>query len=331
MKSSQDASFDLKVLQFRHHFNRTLRNYLEGEGFLEIETPILIKANTPDPHIDPIFATLSGQKYQMHTSPEAYLKKALALGPQKIYQLGKVFRDDPPSPTHSREFSMLEWYRVNGDLIDMIDDCQKIFELAQKAAEEIFDLRLEKPSFISYDLDTLFKESASIDLSAALSAAQNGHESYLRDLLFDRGDHLARDASFEEAFFHVMLKYIEPNLDPDQVSIVQRWPIQLAALSAADPLDDRYCQRFELYFKGKEIANAYQECSDPAILIARFKKENEQRKKLAKPLFSLDYELINALSGLPQTAGIAMGIDRLLLCVAKKEHLKEIIFGFQEQ
>lgn len=331
MKGLQKVVFDPKVLEFRHCFNRAIRNHFDGGGFLEIETPILIKANTPDPHIDPIFAFASGQKMQMHTSPEAYLKKALGLGLEKIYQLGRVFRDDPPGPSHSREFTMLEWYRVHGDLIDMIEDCQQIFAIAHQTAEQSFAVKLPNPTFKRFDLPNLFQNLASIDLSEVLDATQNGQEGYLRKLLFERGDRLAHDASFEEAFFHVMLKYIEPNLDPDQVSVVERWPIQLAALSAIDPTDDRYCQRFELYYQGREIANAYQECSDPAILIARFEKENKMRQKLGKALFSLDYELIYALSEMPKTAGIALGIDRLLISFAPKTHLKEIIFGFQEQ
>lgn len=324
-------SYDLRTLHYRHYFYQAARNYFYQENFIEIETPILIKTNTPDPHIDPITASTKFASFQMHTSPEVWLKKALQLGAENIFQIGRVFRDDPPSAIHSHEFSMLEWYRVGADLSDLIKDCEKLFELAEAAGQKALLPTIKRPAFVHYDIDSLFTQMINIDLSQVLSATLDGREDCLADLLRMRGDHLPKDSGFEDAFFHVMLKYIEPNLPKDQVSVLNKWPIQLAALSEQNPQDDRYCQRFELYFGGIEIANAYQECQEPKVLCDRFNRENETRKKMDKPLFLLDYELINALVGLPKTAGIALGIDRLLLSMTGSDHLNQIIFGYQKQ
>ncbi|MCA9507928.1 MAG: hypothetical protein KC505_05855 [Myxococcales bacterium] len=322
---------DLNTLICRNNLCKNLRCYFWQQGFIEVETPILIQTNTPDPNIDPIIATTKSTTYQMHTSPEVWMKKALGLGAKKIFQLSHAFRDDPLGPIHSPEFSMLEWYRVGADLSDLLTDCQEIFDQAQLAVCDTLGINVEKPQFIYYELDELFAKQANIDLPQVLSATLNGNEYCLSNLLRDRGDHFPADAGFEEAFFHVMLKYIEPNLPKNKVSVLKKWPIQLAALSAGDPLDERYCQRFEIYFGGIEIANAYQECHDPQVLTDRFKAENLRRKTMGKALFSLDYELVSALEKLPRTAGVALGIDRLLLSMSGKDHLSEIILGYQKQ
>ncbi len=321
----------LRSLEYRAYFNQLVRKFFDEQAFLELETPMLIQSNTPDPNIDPIFTTsICSGSGQLHTSPEIWLKRALAMGLPQVYQLARVFRDDRPSASHAREFSMLEWYRTEARLKDLITDCEAIFRLAHNAARLKLGQYHEPQAFLYYDLDTLFHELADIDLSSVLSVTSNGHPNFLLEILIKRGEHLPADANFNEAFFHVMLKYIEPQLPHNCPTVLSRWPIQLAALAEACVDNPLYCERFEIYFKGLEIANAYQECRDPEVLIRRFEAENVERKRLDKPVFSLDYHLINALVGLPEIAGIALGVDRLLLAESGYSHLKQIIFGYQE-
>ncbi len=332
MKNCGTGVFDPRVLNFRASFNRSLRKYFEENKFLEVETPILINTNTPDPNIDPVMCrSLYGGSGQLHTSPEIWLKRALSLSGVNIYQLAKVFRDDRPSASHAREFSMLEWYRTNASLNDLLRDCQAIFQLAHKNAQT--ELSIDLPAiepFLYYDIDLLFAELAQIDLPMVLSAINSGNKALLQEILTKRGERLPPQASFEDAFFHIMLKYVEPQLPKNHPSVICRWPLQLAALSEACADNPLYCERFEIYFRGLEIANAYQECRDPEVLTRRFDLENNERKRLDKPIFALDNNLINALVGQPPIAGIALGVDRLLLGVSQKDHLKQIIFGFQE-
>lgn len=320
-------------LKFRHQFMRSLRDFLDDQGFVEIETPFLLSANTPDPHIDPVIAYLNHptQERQLRTSPELWLKKALALGFSNIYELSRVFRDDPPSPAHSPEFTMLEWYRTGAELNDLIKDCQAIFALARHKAQQ-HDLKpKEAQAFLRCSARDLIIEHAHIDLDQILGIMQEGDTLALPRLLSERGDHLPNNSTFVDAFFHIMLKYVEPMLPRDHPVVITRWPVQLAALAAPCADDPRYAARFEIYYQGLEIANAYQECNDSEILRKRFQQENAERKALDKPEFPIDNDFLHIVTTLPKTAGIALGIDRLLLATLGSSHIREIIFGLNEE
>lgn len=325
---------DIKILKLRHNFLKALRTYFDDQDFIEVETPVLLTANTPDPHIDPVFATLTHpawHKRQLHTSPELWLKRSLALGAERVYQIGKVFRDDPPGRTHAQEFTMIEWYRTKADLKDLLDDCQEIFSKAHSVAEEYADQREPLQSFVEQSVSEAFSRYANLDLPAALSEIDSGNPLYLNQLLKERGDLLPEGSDFIDAFFLVMIKYVEPFLPPDVPVVISRWPVQLAALAASCVEDPLFCDRFEIYYRGIEIANAYQECFDPKILIARFNKENLSRKTLGKPEFSIDEAALGLMSSLPKTAGIALGIDRLLMAALHKNHIKDLILGYEDQ
>ena len=323
-------SISIETLRDRHRFMRSLREYFDSQGFLEIETPYLLEGNTPDPHIDPLFVQAKfprTQEFQLHTSPEIWLKKALALGVPNLYEIARVFRDDPPGRAHAKEFTMIEWYRSRADLIDLLDDCQNIFELAHN-----LDVQSQKASweFKERTIEDLFREHAQIDLLPVLEQVSDGNYLKLNIILAERGDLLPQESNFVDAFFHVMIKYVEPNLDHQIPTVITRWPVQLAALAAPSPDNSLFCERFEIYYRGLEIANAYQECFDPQILRDRFQRENQERKNLKKPVFSIDNEFLEALRDHPKTAGIALGIDRLLMAVMKKAHLRDLIWGFCE-
>jgi lysyl-tRNA synthetase class 2 len=316
---------DSNILKRRHAFMRALRALFDDQDFTEVETPYLLQANTPDPHIDPIFASTHfplAQSWQLHTSPEIWLKKALNLGMAKIYEIARVFRDDPPGRFHSKEFTMIEWYRTQADLIDMLDDCRKIFDLAHQEAQDFKPL-----VFKEYSTQDLFAEHAHIDLQAVLNEVKSGNHLKLNQILKDRGDLLPDHSTLNDAFFLVMIKYIEPRLPPEQATVISRWPVQLAALAAPCADNDLFCDRFEIYYQGLEIANAYQECLDAKVLEERFLQENDQRKSMQKPVFAIDYAFLNALAGQPKTAGIALGIDRLLMAAWQKSCLQDLIFG----
>lgn len=326
-------TIDLNILKLRHFFLKALRAFFDDQGFLEVETPILLGSNTPDPHIDPIFAHLShphARMRQLHTSPELWLKRALALGAENIYQVAKVFRDDPPSPSHSQEFTMAEWYRSHAALSDLIEDCQVIFQKSHEIAKKLaYNVMTPLPTFQYCSVSEAFLRYANIDLPKVLTEVDNGNYLYLNNLLKDRGDHLAQGTTFIDAFFLVMIKYVEPSLQKESPTVITRWPVQLAALAAPCADDPLLCDRFEIYFQGLEIANAYQECFDPKILIPRFEKDNRERKALGKQVFNIDKMGLSATSALPKTAGIALGVDRLLMATLQKNHIKDLILGYE--
>jgi elongation factor P--(R)-beta-lysine ligase len=322
------------ILYFRHRAKKAIRSLFDDEGFIELDTPYLLLSNTPDPFIDPIFAktNVSQNDLQLHTSPEVWLKRGIGLGLQKIYQMARVFRDDPPSDHHSREFTMLEWYRVDAVLTDLIRDCEAIFNQTEKIACEDRLIAYEREfSIEKIDLDQAFRHIADIDLPGILHQIARGDVNYFQTYLANRQEYLPRDASFADAFFHVMLKYIEPNLPKDRPVALCRWPVQLAALAAPCEDDPKYCDRFEIYYRGLEIANAYQECCDLSVIRNRFIRENQERRALNKPEFPISNDLLEAVSKMPKTAGIALGIDRLFLAILGRDKIAEIIFGYQDQ
>jgi lysyl-tRNA synthetase class 2 len=329
---NMNTQISTDIIRFRHFARASIRDLFDSQGFIEVETPYLLSANTPDPFIDPIFATavsLGEKKLQLHTSPEIWLKKALALGFERIYQMGHVFRDDPLSKSHSREFTMLEWYRVNATLTDLIVDAEAIFGKTAAAASACGLIpRITDPVFLRTDLQALFQEFARIDLSSVLRKIRLGDAHILQRTIAAQNEHISPEATFEDAFFHVMIKYIEPNLPKKTPVVIARWPLQLAALATPCQDNPDFCDRFEIYYQGLEIANAYQECADGEMLRARFIADNRERARLKKPMFSTDENFLTCLKNLPQTAGIALGIDRLFLAVLGKENIAEIIFGF---
>jgi lysyl-tRNA synthetase class 2 len=324
IKSSKEIR---EMLLIRHEVLKSLRGFFFHEGFIEIETPYLLKCNTPDPYIDPLIVLAQGtdlkERFQLPTSPEIWLKKALGAGLPKIFQLAKAFRDDPKTRSHRKEFTMLEWYRKDANLLDLTKDCEQIFSITARALGADLGY-LHNP--IHYDLPDLFLACLNIDLSYVLEAMAWGDSYILPRLLAEKGDHLPENSGFSEAFSHIMAKYIEASLPKDRASFIHRWPSNMAALSAPCPDDTRYCQRFEIYFAGLEIANAYQECANIKTLSDRFHEENQTRLKLNKEAFPIDNQLLSALSDIPQAAGIALGLDRLIMTLLKKTSIDDVVF-----
>lgn len=319
----------LEMLCFRHQAKKAIRTFFDNQGFVELDPPYILSTNTPDPFIDPIFIkskNLSEPLLQLHTSPEIWLKRGLGLGLKKTYHMGRVFRDDPPGKHHSVEFTMLEWYRVGAELGMLIDDCRHIFTETIKAHKQP---QSEPLSFIRVDLDTLFKDLANLDLTEILHQISKGRPDYFQQKLAEK-EFLPKHASFSDAFFHVMLKYIEPNLPLEVPVVISRFPVQLAALAAPCQDNPHFCDRFEIYFRGLEIANAYQECNDPEILRQRFIRENCARKALDKPSLPIDENFLKSIADLPKTAGIALGIDRLFLAISGRDQISDVIFGFRD-
>lgn len=315
----------------RHNAKETIRVFFNTEGFIEVDPPYLLDANTPDPYIDPLTVINLKQKtWQLHTSPEIWLKRSMSYGLERIYHMGRVFRDDISSPWHSVEFTMIEWYRSYAVLDDLVKDLRHILLKIHKEAKNL-DLLPKKYDldFIHTDVASLFRDHLDLDLPSILYDIDNGRHDALQQALLSLGEYLPDHPSFYDAFSHCMTKYIEPNL-PHCPVIISRWPKQMAALAASCDDDPHFCDRFELYFGGIEIANAYRECCDPQVLRSRFQKENSLRIKMGKSPFIIDEDFLLAIAQMPQPCGIALGFDRLLQAVTLKKSIREIIFGYHE-
>ncbi len=313
----------MKRLEFRHKAKQAVRAYFDSQGFIEIDSPIVIPANAIETFIDPFEVPGLGE---LRTSPELYHKRLLAHGATKIYELGHVFRDEPKGRLHLQEFTLLEWYRVGGTLKDLIQDCEQLFRLAmalstggegasRSEAGEGFEIRT---------LQDLWLEHAKIDLRAALVADDLVHR------VQSAGFTLRPGADFFDAFHHVMLSTIEPRIGQEVPCVVMRWPRKMAALARICTDDVYFAERFEIYYQGIELANAFLELTDPVEQRGRFLEEQEQRRKLGKQGGKLDEDFLSILGSMPAAAGIAVGFDRLLMCAVKARQIDELDIFFQK-
>lgn len=316
----------LSRLRFRHDAMRALRSFFDARGFYEVETSQLVIAPTTEPHIDPLEVPVAlGPEVApvpryLRTSPELALKRMIAGGATEVYEIGKVFRDKESGPFHLPEFVMLEWYRAKAGLEDIIDDLAALLVhmtnamvgrpvlFAPDGTEVDVDGTLQRAS-----VSELFWRHAQLDLPTALDEMAAGDAQALVRRVRARGYALREGANFEDAFFHVMVSVIEPAIAQGPPLVVERWPKQMAVLARLCDDDPRFAGRFELYAGGLELANAFDELTDPIEQRARFEADNAEREQMGKPRLPLDEEFLRVLAAMPPTAGIALGVDRFFL------------------
>jgi lysyl-tRNA synthetase class 2 len=315
-----------------------IRGYFAQQSFLEVETPCLVASPGMEPHLSAFATELiepggSARPIYLHTSPEFAMKKLLAAGQQRIFQLARVFRNGERSATHHPEFTMLEWYRTGASWRDLVVDCQALLSLALAAAGRptlSWAGRTCDPSlnWQMLSVPDAFRRYAEIDLLATAPDPDRPD--------FDR---LARAAqasgiaphdgdSWEDLFFRIMLDRIEPLLGSPAPTVLHDYPISLAALARPSPDDPRLAERFELYVAGLELANAYGELTDPDIQAARFARDAALKQDLYGTISPIDEDFLAALRhGLPDCAGIALGLDRLVMVATGAAHIEQVLWA----
>lgn len=317
-----------EALKLRGQGIRALRSFFDARGFSEVETPVLQVMGSADPHIH-AFETQAinpdltkGALMGLHTSPEIAMKKLLVAGAGDIYQICKVFRNGEGSSWHACEFTMLEWYRVGADYTALMDDCAALLqEVAQacdvkayRKGEVVCDpfLELERLSVAE-----AFERYAGIDLwaqdfTAACKAA---------------GVRIAEGDSWDDLFFRAMGERIEPQLGLERPCVLYEYPVHMAALSRRKYDDQRVAERFELYVCGVELANAFSELTDAAEQRARLMDDLALKKELYGADVPLDEDFIAALEyGMPESAGIALGVDRLIMLACGVEDIAQVVW-----
>ena len=273
----------IEKLKSRDALMQCIRAFFHSEGFIEVETPIRMKMPCMELHID---AEPSGDRW-LRTSPELYHKKLLAQGAQKIFEIGKCFRQGERGDRHHPEYTMLECYRAGGDYNTMLDDTARLLQAAGIPGElKIFTVAEVYEKF----------------------AGWNPVEHF--------------DAN---RFDFDMIEKIEPHLPKDVPVILTDYPAECCALARLKPDHPEVAERWELYLDGIEIANAYSELTDPVEQRARFEKWGEQRRSLGKTVYSIDEEFIQCLESVPFSGGCALGIDRLLMALTGAKSLDGIL------
>lgn len=300
----------VETLVARAGLLKQIRAFFDDRGFIEVDTPLLSHATVTDPHLEGFPVQVGDERGYLQTSPEYAMKRLLAAGMPSIYQLGKVFRVDETGRYHNPEFTLLEWYQLNADLNGLMDEvdalCQVI--IGCPAAKRVS----YQSVFAPFGLDPLTANTAQCQ-AVAREQGLNISES-LQDAPLD---------TWLQLLFSML---IEPTLGFDAPAFVTHYPASQASLSRLDPADPRVALRVEVFINGIEIGNGYDELQDPALQQARFEADNRIRADMGLPSKPIDPHLLAALThGFPRCAGIAIGVDRLLMCALKKTHIQEVV------
>lgn len=274
----------------------SIRRFFQDHGYLEVETPHRIPVNAPEPHIDPV----TSGTWALHTSPELAMKRMLAAGYDKLFQLCRVWREAERGQKHLPEFTMLEWYRANVDYHQLMAECEALLQ------------SLVPGGVISYrgkhiDISPPW-ERLTVAEAFARYASKSLDESISADL-------------YEET----LTTQVEPNLGQDKPTFLIEYPAAMAALARRKPGDPTVAERFELYVNGVELANAFSELTDPAEQRQRFLRDEDCRRRMNKPPQAMPEPFLNELQTMPPAAGIALGVDRLIMLLTDAETIDEVV------
>jgi lysyl-tRNA synthetase class 2 len=294
---------------------RRVREFFDGRGYLEVETPALQTAPCMEPHIQAFKTELTqpdGMRKTMylHTSPEFAMKKLLVAGLPKIYQLAKTFRNAEGSRWHSPEFTLLEWYCAGMDYKEMMAETSELLRhVAQgplRAGDKTCDPRLPWEKVTVADA---LKKYAGLDISSHLEDL-----AHLRAEAARLGVHVSEHDDWPNALLKILMEKVEPRLGSPAPTIIYDYPASMAALARMKPEDPRFAERFEVYVCGIELANAFGELTDAKIQRDRFLHDVLLRKKIYGDDYPVDEDFLKAVAhGLPPSSGNALGIDRLVM------------------
>lgn len=284
------------LLKQRARIVQSIRAFFIDRDYLEVETPHRIPANAPELHID---AVPSGDKW-LHTSPELCMKRLLAAGFERIFQLCRCWRDGERGRLHLPEYTMLEWYRVRVDYNALMTECEELLRALAPAG-------------------TIAWKGATIDLATDFERIT------LAEAFGRYAGCSAEEALAAGTFDEVLTAEVEPRLGLTTPTFLTEYPAELAALARKKPGEPSVAERFELYVAGVELANAFSELTDPVEQRRRFKAEEGERVATGKPPYPSPEPFLRELAAMPAAAGIALGVDRLVMLLTGAETIDEVV------
>ncbi len=283
-----------KRLQQRAAFFRAIRLFFQEQGFLEVDTPIRQPLVLPEQNIVPL---PSGTHF-LQASPELYMKRLLAAGCEKIFQICRCFRQGERGRLHLEEFVMLEWYRLDADYQALMKDCEDLFGFLQKEMDDcVFPVRLD----LNWQHLTVQEAFASY---CPLSAAQ---------------------ALAEDCFDQLLVEQVEPRLGLTTPTFLCDYPLELASLARPKSDQPQVAERFELYVAGIELANGFSELTDPVLQRKRFEEEYARMDDVQGREKKMPEYFLEDLGRIDQAAGIAMGLDRLFMLFLGEDRLDNVV------
>lgn len=311
------ASFE--AIRLRARLNAVVRDFFAQRNVLEVETPILSQAGNTDPNIASFSLEFGGhvdagpRRRWLRTSPEFPLKRLLAAGIGDCYELGRVFRDGEAGGRHNPEFTMLEWYRVGWDHQRLIDECIALLRHTLALVGRDRDLTVEKIAYRD-----LYRQRLGID---PMSADIDTLGAALGDVRVDSTD-LTRDDWLDLLMTH----RLQPAFAPDELVVVYDYPASQCALARIRHGEVPVAERFELYLGPLELANGYHELAEAEEQGGRFRRDGELRRQRGLESPHVDARLLSALAdGFPDCAGVALGVDRLLMAMLNATRIGDVL------
>jgi elongation factor P--(R)-beta-lysine ligase len=302
-------------VELRANLYALIRHFFSTRNVIEVETPILSAAANTDPNIESFATSFSGRidaggrQRWLRTSSEFFQKRLLASGIGDCYEFGRVFRNGEAGQRHNPEFTMLEWYRVGWDHRQLIDE---VIELVQSALGE------KIVSVERWTYRQLFLSMLKID---PFEASIEELRKPLGDIRID-SQGLSRDDWLDLLLTH----RIQPRFPANRMTVIYDYPASQCALAKIRTGEPSVAERFELYVGTQELANGYHELTDPVAQRARFERDNARRRERGQTELPIDIHLIAALeNGLPDCAGVALGIERLLMAMIGTDDIRDVL------
>ena len=305
-----------KALKLRADLYALLRGFFAERGVLEVETPVLSAGGNTDPNIESLSLGFNGPaaageaRRWLRTSPEFALKRLLAAGVGDCYELGRVFRDGEAGKRHNPEFTMLEWYRVGWDHHRLMDETAELLKAAMALVGRRASVR-------EFSFRQLYQERFGFD---PFTASEDELRSPLQVYGIDPAG-LTRDDWLDLLMTHL----IQPSIPPSRILLVYDYPASQAALARLRDGDPPVAERFEAYLGPLEIANGYHELLDAGEQRARFEADVARRRGRGGEAPAIDERLLAAMPRLPACAGVALGVDRLLMALAGTERIADVL------
>lgn len=311
--SSWKPTASLDAIRKRANLLQQVRAFFHVHNVMEVDTPTMSLAGNTDPNVESFSIQSRKETLYLHTSPEFTMKRLLAAGSGSIYQVCKVFRQDEFGQFHNFEFTMLEWYRVGYDYHLLMDEVESLLKVLLEKTGIRESVRISyQQAFMDYagfdpmviENMQLVEQATSLGFGNIQGLGVNERDAWL-ELLFDQ--------------------VVVPKLPNNSIVFVYDYPASQAALAKIRK-DDGVAERFEVYINGIELANGFNELTDASEQRFRFMKESKVRAEQGKPVIPVDEQLLNALaSGLPDCAGVALGLDRLLMLLCEVDSLQEVM------
>jgi lysyl-tRNA synthetase class 2 len=315
----------LPFLRRRARLAAAVRAFFAARGYLEVETPYAVSAPGEEVHLhafstERVTVTGARVKLWLNTSPEFAMKRLLVGGAGPIFQLARVWRNGEGGDLHAPEFTMLEWYRPGASMASLMDETESLLRAVLPPAVECRGVRTALAEFERLTVADAFARHVGADVLATAGDAPA--------LAGQAGAKLRDGETWEDLFFRLLLERVEPRLGRDRPSFLTHWPAAQAALARRDPDDPRVAERFELWVCGMELANAFVELTDAAEQRARFEADRARRHAFTGAAdWPLDEDFLAALAhGMPPTAGIALGFDRLAMIASGAWRIDQVLW-----